>query len=70
MLLSEHFIDTEGRVLVYQMEKSQLTKFMKFASEARLSQLFQFGNTEPTCFYATIWTLYGHWGSVTVNTGH
>ena len=21
------------------------------------------GNIEQTCFYANIWTLYGHWGS-------
>ena len=34
---------------------------IKFASEARPSQyIIPFGNTEPICMHATIWTLYGH----------
>ena len=36
---------------------------MKFAIEARLSQLFRLAIYGQTGFYAIIWTLYGHWGS-------
>ena len=56
MSLAGHFTDIEGQVLVYQTEKYQLMN--KFAPEA-----VPFGITEPPCFCASVWTLYGLWGS-------
>ena len=61
MPLSEHCMDTEGRVLVRQMEKYQPTNEVCIRSFTK--SVVPFGNTEPTCFYATIWTLEEHWGS-------
>ena len=61
MPLSGHFMGIEDRGLM--SGRRNTNSQMKSASEARLSQLPPFGNTEPTCFYATIWTRYGHWGS-------
>ena len=60
MPLSGHFIDIDGRVLVYQTEKYQLTNEVCIRSLTK--SVVPFGNREPTCFYATTWTLYGHWG--------
>ena len=60
MPLSGHFMDIEDRVLVYETEKYQLTNEVCIKSKTK--SIVSFGKTEPTCFYATIWTLYGHWG--------
>ena len=57
MPLSWHFIDIEGRVQVYQTERYQLTNEVCIRSLTKA--VISFGNAEPTCFYATIWTLLG-----------
>ena len=61
MPLSGHFLDTEGRVLVYRTENYQLMNEICIRNLTK--SVVPSGNTEPTFFYATIWTLYGHWGS-------
>ena len=58
MPLSGHFMDIEGRVLVYQMEGYQLITEVCIRSKTK--SVVPFGNTELICFYATIWTFYGH----------